>query len=124
MSMANYKQHCIKLLQIIDTNWPAGLPTTWEKWANAARADLTNSKPLRPMTDLSPAAQTVWDAFNEDEAGVFVDYGDKLAAALRAAADQVVPEFWHEEGDIYAETKHDVRADLLAIADELEGAND
>jgi hypothetical protein len=39
-------------------------------------------------TPLSPAAQAVWEAFNEDEAGVFVDYGDKLAAALRALAAQ------------------------------------
>ena len=39
-------------------------------------------------TPLSPAALAVWEAFNQDEAGVFVDYGDKLAAALRAAADQ------------------------------------
>ena len=36
---------------------------------------------------LSPAALAVWEAFNQDEAGVFVDYGEKLAAALRAAAD-------------------------------------
>lgn len=28
------------------------------------------------MADLSPAAQAVWEAFNEDEAGIFVDYGD------------------------------------------------
>jgi len=75
------------------------------------------------MTDLSPAARAVWEAFRQfDEAGMHVDYDVKIAAALRAAADQVVPEFWHEEGDIYAETKHDVRADLLAIAAELEGA--
>jgi hypothetical protein len=40
------------------------------------------------MTDLSPAALAIWEAFNEDEAGVFVDYGDKLAAALRALAAQ------------------------------------
>jgi hypothetical protein len=38
------------------------------------------------MPELSPAAQAVWEAFNEDEAGVFVDYGEKLAAALEAAA--------------------------------------
>ena len=71
------------------------------------------------MTDLSPAAQAVLDAFR-----AVPDLRDcpSIAAALRAAADQVVPEFWHEEGDIYAETKHDVRADLLAIAAELEGA--
>ena len=36
---------------------------------------------------LSPEAQVIWDAFNEKEAGVFVDYGDKLAAALRVAVD-------------------------------------
>lgn len=40
---------------------------------------------------LSPAALAVWEAFNQDEAGVFVDYGEKLAAALYAAADQVGP---------------------------------
>ena len=43
------------------------------------------------MTPLSPAAQAIWDAFNEEEAGVFVDYGDKLAAAFRAAAAQIEP---------------------------------
>jgi len=76
------------------------------------------------MTDLSPAACAVLKAacihhglFNEE----IVQRRRSIAAALRAAADQVVPEFWHEEGDIYAETKHDVRADLLAIAAELEG---
>jgi cytochrome c556 len=41
------------------------------------------------MPELSPAAEAIWEAFNEDEAGVFVDYGEKLAAALRAAADHV-----------------------------------
>ena len=72
------------------------------------------------MTDLSPAAQAALDAFRS-----VPDLRDcpSIAAALRAAADQVVPEFWHEEGDIYAETKHDVRADLLAIAAELEAAS-
>ena len=77
------------------------------------------------MTDLSPAARAVLKAacihhglFNEE----IIQRRRMIAAALRAAADQVVPEFWHEEGDIYAETKHDVRADLLALAAELEGA--
>ena len=44
-----------------------------------------------------------------------------IASALRAAADQVVPEFWHEDDDIYGETMQDVRRNLLAIAAELEG---
>jgi hypothetical protein len=43
------------------------------------------------------------------------------AAALRAAADQVVPEFAHDDDDIYSETIQDVRYKLLAIAAELEG---
>lgn len=68
-------------------------------------------------TSLSPAAQAVLDAFNEDEAGVFVDYGDKLAAALRAAADQVVP------GD-GSRRANEIRFEFLAIAAELEGIND
>ena len=78
------------------------------------------------MTDLSPAARAVLKAacihhglFNEE----IIQRRRMIAAALRAVADQVVPEFWHEEGDIYAETKHDVRADLLAIAAELEAAS-
>ena len=70
------------------------------------------------MTKLSPAAQAVFDAYLNAPCGK--SRQSWVAAALRAAADQVVPEFWHEEGDIYAETKHDVRADLLAIAAELE----
>jgi len=72
------------------------------------------------MPKLSPAAQAVWEAFNEDEAGVFVDYGEKLAAALKAAADQVVPEHkpWHRiDGEPAA--RHKVRLELLAIAAEL-----
>ena len=56
---------------------------------------------------LSPAAQAIWDAFNEDEAGVFVDYGDKLAAALRALAVRI-------------KGADHIRQDVLAIADELE----
>ena len=59
------------------------------------------------MTPFSPAAQAIWDAFNEDEAGVFVDYGDKLAAALRALAVRI-------------KGADHIRQDVLAIADELE----
>ena len=73
---------------------------------------------------LSPPASAVWDAFNRDEAGVFVDYGDKLAAALRAAADQVVPEYETTPGGSKiwpSELVPSIRAGLLAIADELDG---
>ena len=63
---------------------------------------------------ISPAAQAVLDAANYvyDRAGTT---GHGLAAALRAVADQVVPE---NTGLSY--TKQDIRAALLAIADELE----
>ena len=63
---------------------------------------------------LTPAAQAIWEAFNEDEAGVFVDYGDKLAAALRALADQVVPANGSRKNN-------EIRAEILASAAELEG---
>jgi len=74
------------------------------------------------MTDLSPAAQAVLDAFNDvsERVGVFEDYGDALAAALRAAADQVVPVPklpYDSCCDVYASA---IRAELLAIAAELE----
>ena len=59
------------------------------------------------MTDLSPAASAIWQAFNQDEAGVFVDYGDKLAAALRALAVRI------KGADA-------IRQDVLDIAAELE----
>jgi hypothetical protein len=66
---------------------------------------------------LSPEAQAIWDAFNEDEAGVFVDYGDKLAAAFRAAADQKSESVCTEEHGKISVIFTD---DILAIADELE----
>jgi hypothetical protein len=73
------------------------------------------------MTDLSPAAQAVLDAaINVAESP---DAEAIAAAALRAAADQVVP-----TDALYARsccefTGEGARAALLAIADELE-AND
>jgi hypothetical protein len=65
------------------------------------------------MTNLSPAALAVWEAFNSEEPGVFVDYGDCLAAALRAAADQVAPVSTNRR-------QLDIRFRLLAIATNLE----
>ena len=80
------------------------------------------------MTELSPAAQTVLDAFRSSHTGQGC-----LAAALRAAADQVVP--WRPEPTedsvgptidygyawaLFSKT-NDIRQELIAIADELEG---
>ena len=74
------------------------------------------------MSKLSPAAQAVWEAFNLDPPGILVDYGDSLAAAIRAATDQC-----HSQGIREADhtTRRWICADeLLAIAAELETAND
>jgi hypothetical protein len=78
---------------------------------------------------LSPAAQAVMTAllqFKFGEEADLVDFprmsrilGPELAVALRAAADQVIPDdpfaapLWTERDEI--------RAALFAIADELEG---
>jgi hypothetical protein len=79
---------------------------------------------------LSPAAQAVLDAafsaYWSAEQEAPNDEGMIAAAALRAAADQVVP----EDGDpIYGLTparaeRQIVRRKFLAIAAELEGGND
>ena len=61
----------------------------------------SNKKPL------SPAAEAIWEAFNEEEAGVFVDYGNKLAAAFRALAVRI-------------KGADGIRQDILDIADELD----
>ena len=84
------------------------------------------------MTDqpLSPAAQGVLDAFNREARPEPHHQQEAIAAALRAAADQVVPHLeepdWgaHNDGycDIELYTDHQrKRAQLLAIAAELEG---
>jgi hypothetical protein len=91
------------------------------------------------MTPLPPAAQVVWDAWNDayEAQGPLEDMGQPIAAALRAAADQVVPmEKKPVEPPGYAigyeppeylqdwtrwHVRRHVRAQLLAIAAELEG---
>ena len=67
------------------------------------------------MADLSPAAQQVFWEFNRAASGKPDDwhYLPAIAAALRAAADQVAPESWR--------LHQYVRHELLAIAAELEG---
>jgi hypothetical protein len=79
------------------------------------------------MTDLSPAAQAMldayWETFNAPLEGAI---HRPLAAALRAAADQAAPELPYSELDdpeilksIWGERRA-CRAELLAIATELE----
>ena len=73
------------------------------------------------MTDLSPAAQAILDAYGDFEAADT----DAMAAALRAAADQVVPEPNDTDKallSLAAIRNHcKVRDRFLAIATELEG---
>ena len=81
------------------------------------------------MADLSPQAQAVLDAFR-----AVPDLRDcpSIAAALRAAADQVVP-VTTKPNDTFCCPPVDsivwrrvaeIRRQILAIADELEGTND
>ena len=74
------------------------------------------------MTDLSPAAQAVLDAYIQ---GLATKRRNAIAAALRAAADQVVPpaleEEWRDRNQALPLTKMvEIRLKLLAIAAELE----
>jgi hypothetical protein len=71
------------------------------------------------MTDLSPAAQAILDAYGDFEAADT----DAMAAALRAAADQVAPSDAIEPRNylpVAIECQR-IRSELLAIATELEG---
>jgi hypothetical protein len=70
------------------------------------------------MTDLSPAAQAVWNAYlDNSEWDASQCELDAIAAALRAAADQLG--YGDGSGDPIIN-----EYELLAIADELDGAND
>jgi hypothetical protein len=75
---------------------------------------------------LSPAAQAVLDAFLKtpgEEPMPGWNYGRDLAAALQAAADQVAPSDAIEPRNylpVAIECQR-IRAELLAIAAELEG---
>jgi hypothetical protein len=74
---------------------------------------------------LSPAAQAVLNAFLAEWPDEALEQDRRcLASALRAAADQVVPEQAEPVGDSHDEARHDqwmrIRYKLLAIATELE----
>jgi hypothetical protein len=86
------------------------------------------------MAELSKGAQAVLDAAFTlaDNLDRDVTYTEMIAAALKAAADQVVPELGrprtadertpYHEGRLDAVIRH--RQQLLAIAAELEGGNE
>ena len=67
-------------------------------------------------TPLSPAAQAVLDAAGASEPGIYAT----IAAALRAAADQVVPPIPDDcTADVF-NRQLKIRSELYAIATELE----
>jgi hypothetical protein len=74
------------------------------------------------MTELSPAAQAVLDAYIYEVCDTPSRLG--LAAVIRAAADQVVPDETLYGGDqrwmFERDARQASRRKLLAIADELE----
>ena len=85
------------------------------------------------MTDLSPAAFAIWDAAWDCPIGDCKSIEDarrhQIAAALRAAADQVISPVpppcddfdEHAQGFLMAHVKY--RTELLAIADNLDPPN-
>ena len=79
------------------------------------------------MAELSPTAQAVLDAFNAEARPEPHHQREAIAAVLRAAADQVVPENAEAVGDKHDDARADqwmrIRYKLLAIAIELEGTN-
>ena len=77
-------------------------------------------------TPLSPQAQAVLDVAGRHYA-VDGDLQDSVAAALRAAADQVVPEPSDQDKEMFSiaalRLRWVIRDQLLAIAAELDGTN-
>jgi len=73
------------------------------------------------MIELSPAAQAVLDAMYEVNMDFDGENATLAAAALRAAADQVVPELsgGFDAYDCCITQCEQIRAELLAIAAEL-----
>ena len=74
------------------------------------------------MTDISPAAQAVLDAYWKSPWDPSLQHEDRyaIAAALRAAADQVVPAPHLPYDSCCDVNASAIRAELLAIAIELE----
>ena len=77
------------------------------------------------MTELSPAAYAVWNAFlDRYEWEVTTEELFAVAAVLRAAAEIVAPlsyeDVWTDGRMLQYEKDDPVRSKLLAIADELE----
>jgi hypothetical protein len=78
------------------------------------------------VTDLSPHAQAVCDAYCKEADNPYYFERSGLVAALRAAAEHVVPKMttpWNSTLTPII-SAGEVRAKFLAIADELECSHD
>lgn len=82
------------------------------------------------MNDLSPAAQAVLTAYrdlswtpDEEDNDRYYKFSHRagMAAALRAAVDQVIPEVTLLGSDYQEIALQEAREEILDIADELEG---
>ena len=73
------------------------------------------------MKKLTPAAQEVWDAFNEGWTYQDDITPSNLAAALRVASNWVVPPFISRPSKRTGLVKLNIRNRLQSIADQLEG---
>ena len=103
----------------------------WSPWLTDGPAVPESKEPASVAanpTHLSPAAQAVWDAWNDayELQGPLEDMGQPIAAALRAAVEQAVPEPPNcgTPAKAYVRGLEDrqrmVRFRLLSIAAELE----
>ena len=70
------------------------------------------------MRKVSLRTQRIWDPFNEEQPGVLVDYGECLANAFRAQADEL------ENRKGWPSNVHWSANELRNTANELEGIND
>ena len=90
------------------------------------RSPMTNQFPDATKMVLSPAAQAVLDAGRQYATQAWSDathqrFNLGIAAALRAAANQVVPPFIARPSTRTGLVKLNIRNRLLHIADELDG---
>jgi hypothetical protein len=97
-----------------------GLSTSQMRNHRRPKAPSLKEQALEELSELSPAAEAVLDAYRSSHLSI-----NNLAAALRAAADQVVPpaleEEWRDRNQALPLTKMvEIRLKLLAIAAELE----
>lgn len=66
----------------------------------------------------SPAAKAVWSAFSEDEPGIFFDYGNRLANAIRTIVSELQYYQCCEEAGV--EDMVIASSRLLELADEFD----